>query len=125
MRSELSRRERQILDIVYRLGKATAREIQVELPDPPSNDAVRRMIRILEEKNLLKHQQEGRAFVYSPVVPEVHAREEELERVVDTFFKGSSSLVIASLLDKSKHDLSAEEIERFEKLIEMAKKDED
>lgn len=97
--SRLSRRERQIMDAVYRLGSATATEIVDSLPDPPTKDAIRRLIRILEEKGWLRHEVEGVHHVYHPTVPADQARRSALDHVIQTHFRGSVSQAIAALLE--------------------------
>src|SRR4030095_6190820 len=98
---QLGRRERQILEAVYRLGRASASDVQAQLPDPPSYSAVRAMLRILEEKGHLRHESDGPRYVYLPVVPRDRARRSALRHVVDTFFSGSVEQAVAALLDST------------------------
>lgn len=121
--ASLSRRERQIMDVVYRLGSATAAEVLEGLPDPPSYSAVRAMMRILEEKGHLTHRQDGPRYVYSPVVPRAAARQSALRQLVKTFFDGSATQAVAALLDMSESRLSAAEAEQLATLIEKAKRE--
>src|SRR5689334_17212262 len=111
--SHLSRRERQIMDVLYREGRATAAEVQAGMPDPPGYSAVRAMLRILEEKGHIRHEQDGTRYVFIPVVKRERARRSALQHVVDTFFEGSASQVMAALLDESASDLDDDEIKRL------------
>lgn len=120
---QLSRRERQIMDIVYRLGEATAAEVMENLPDPPSYSAVRALLRILEEKSHLRHRQEGPRYVYMPTVPVDAAKQSALKHVLSTFFEGSVSQAVAALLDLSRDDLSDAELARLARLIDQANQD--
>ncbi len=121
--SRLSRRERQIMDAVYRLGKATATEIVAGIPDPPTKDAIRRLIRILEEKGLLRHEVEGPRHVYYPTFPAEQARISALDHVIRTHFRGSISQAIAALIETSGQDLSEKDLERITSLIDEARKE--
>lgn len=114
----LSRRERQVMDILFRLGKATAQEVLDELPDPPSYSAVRALLVTLETKGLVKHSKESRRYVYSPSVPEKRAKRSALKQLLSTFFDGRPEKLVASLLDPDDQQLSREEIERIRSLIE-------
>lgn len=119
---DLSRRERQIMDIVYRRGRATASEVLADLPDPPGYSAVRTMLRRLEEKRHVAHEQDGPRYVYRATVPSDAARETALQRLVRTFFGGSASNTVAALLDLQSGELSDEELERLAELIDQARK---
>ena len=119
----LSRRERQIMEIVYGLGSATAADVLDSLPDPPSYSAVRAMMRILEEKGHLTHRHDGPRYVYSPVVPRAAARQSALKQLVKTFFDGSATQAVAALLDMSESRLSADAAEQLAKMIEYAKRE--
>jgi predicted transcriptional regulator len=119
----LSRRERQIMDVVYRLGQATAQDVVDNLPDPPSYSAVRGLLRILEEKGHLRHQPDGPRYVYSPMVPREKARESALQQLVRTFFHDSPEEAVAALLDMSAARLSDQELNRLAEVIERAKKE--
>ncbi len=118
---DLSRRERQIMDVVYRRGRATAAEVRDNLPDPPSYSAVRALLRLLEEKGHLGHEQDGRRYVYRPTVPASRARRSALRRVLQTFFDDSVENAVASMLDLGAKDLTREELDRLSRLIEAAK----
>lgn len=120
---ELSRRERQIMDVIYELGEATAAQVQERIPDPPSYSAVRAMLRILEEKGHLEHRQDGPRYVYTPVTPRDEARESALRRVLRTFFDDSAEKAVAALLDLSSRDLSDDELDRLERMIEDARRE--
>lgn len=119
----LSRRERQILELLYRLGPASAAEVREALPDPPSYSAVRALLRILEEKSYLSHRQDGARYVYQPRVPRQRAQGSALRSVLHNFFEGSREKLLAALLDGSAGKLSAEELESFSDLIERARKE--
>ena len=119
----LSRRERQIMDIVYARGSVAAAEVLDRLPDPPSYSAVRAMMRILEEKGHLTHRHDGPRYVYSPVVPRAAARQSALKQLVKTFFDGSATQAVAALLDMSESRLSRAEAEQLATLIEKAKRE--
>ena len=120
---QLSRRERQIMDVVYRLEAATASEVLESLPDPPSYSAVRAILRILEEKGHLTHRQDGPRYVYAPVVPRAAARQSALRQVVRTFFDGSAAQAVATLLDMSETGLSPDEARQLSQLIEKSKRE--
>ena len=119
--SRLSRRERQIMDVVFRLGKATAAEILAGIPDPPTGDAIRRLIRILEEKGFLHHVADGPRHVYFPTVKPEQARRSALDHVVQTHFRGSVSQAITALLESSAEELTEQDLERITALIDEAK----
>ena len=119
---DLPRRERQILDIVYKLGSATAGEVQERLPDSPSYNAVRAVLRGMEEKGLVRHEYEGPRYVYSPTVPKGRARKSALRHVLDTFFDGSTEDAVAALLDVKGSSLEQEELDRLAALIDAARK---
>lgn len=121
--THLSRRERQIMDVIYRMQRATAAEVMDHLPDAPSYSAVRALLRILEDKGHLKHYQDGVRYVYQPAVPKEHASRFALEHLKRTFFEGSTEQVVAALLDVSSADLSDDELQRMQELIEQARKE--
>lgn len=114
---QVSRRERQVMDILFRLGKATAQEVMDELPDPPSYSAVRALLTILEEKGLVTHAKDSRKYVYSPAVPEKKAKRSALKQLLATFFDGRPEKLVASLLDPADQKLSPEEIAKIRKLL--------
>jgi BlaI family transcriptional regulator, penicillinase repressor len=117
---QLSRRERQIMEIVYRKGNATAAEVHGEMPDRPSYSAVRALLRVLEAKGHLRHRQDGPRYVYSPTVPRDRARRSALQRVVGTFFAGSVTDAVAALLDLESARLDDDELERLSTLVAEA-----
>jgi BlaI family transcriptional regulator, penicillinase repressor len=117
----LSRRERQIMDIIYARGEAAAAEVHEALPDAPSYSAVRTLLRILEEKGHLKHREDGPRYVFMPTEPRAKASRSALKRVVQTFFDGSLSNAVAALVDGDGGKLSAEELQRIEAIIKSAK----
>jgi predicted transcriptional regulator len=120
---ELSRRERQIMDVLYELGRATAAEVREGLPDPPSYSAVRAMLRILEDKGHLHHESDGPRYVFTPAVPREEARESALRRVVRTFFDGSAESAMTALLDLGVEDLDEEALRRLAERIAEARKE--
>jgi len=117
----LSRRERQILDILYTKGTASAAAVREALPDPPSYSAVRALLRILEEKGHARHEASGTRYVYLPSVPRERARNSALSRIVKTFFDGSAAQAAAALVDSG--SLSDDELGKLSSLIERARKD--
>src|SRR5215475_5616050 len=119
----LSRRERQIMDAIYRRGQATAAEVLADLPDPPSYSAVRAMLRVLEEKGHLRHEQQGPRYVFLPTVPRDKARRSALRQLVQTFFDGSTEQAVAALLDLSSAKLSDDQLDRLSQLIDQARKE--
>jgi predicted transcriptional regulator len=119
----LSRRERQIMDVVYRLGRATAAEVLQELPDPPSYSAIRALLRVLEEKGHIRHEQDGPRYVFLPTLSRDKARRSALRQLVQTFFEGSTAQAVAALLGESRSNLSDEDLDRLFRLIEQARKE--
>ena len=116
----LSRRERQIMDIVYEMNKATVAQVLELIPDPPSYSTVRALLRVLEEKGHLKHSQIGPRYIYFPTLPREEARQNALKHVLKTFFDNSTEDVVAALLNISEEDLSEKEYKRLTKLIKKA-----
>jgi len=119
----LSRRERQIMDILYQRGKASASEVRETMADAPSYSAVRAMLRVLEEKGHVRHQAEGLRYVYVPVVARDKAKRSAVKHLMDTFFHDSPEQVVAALLDVSSTRLTREELDRMAEMIEKAKKE--
>ncbi len=119
----LSRRERQIMDIVYELNEATAAQVLERLPNPPSYSAVRALLRVLEEKGHLTHKQDGPRYVFIPTLPREEARQNALKHLLNTFFDGSTEKVVAALLNISEEELSEEDYKRLSELIESARKE--
>src|SRR6478609_6043782 len=118
---DLSRRARQILDILYERGQATAADVQAALPDPPSYSAVRALLRILEDKGHVRHQQDGPRYVYLPTVGRDNAKRSALHHMLKTFFGGSAEQAISALLDESSQKLSDAELDRLARLIDHAR----
>jgi len=118
----LSRRERQIMDILYQRGRASAAEIQEALPDPPTYSAVRAKLRVLEEKGHVRHEEESLHYVYLPTVARDSARKSALRHMVTTFFEGSVEQTVAALIDLSAARLTAEKLDNIAVIIEQAKK---
>ncbi len=119
----LSRRERQIMEILYQRGKASASEVRDSMEDAPSYSAVRAMLRVLEEKGHITHQAEGLKYVYVPVVAHDKAKRSAVRHLLDTFFSDSPEQVVAALLDVSAKRLTNEELDRMAAMIEEAKKE--
>ena len=122
--SGLSRRERQIMEILYQRGKASASEVREFMEDAPGYSAVRAMLRVLEEKGHIKHQAEGLKYVYVPTVAREKAKRSAVKHVLDTFFNGSPEQIVAALLDVSSTRLTREELDRMSEMIEKAKREE-
>lgn len=122
-RPPLTRREREIMDILHRLRRATAHEVQDNLADAPSYSAVRALLRLLEERGHVKHVEEGQKYVYSPVTPPGEARRSALSQVVKTFFGGSIEQAVTALVDSSKPRLTQEELDRIAQVVERARKE--
>ena len=116
---DLSRRERQIMDILYSHGLSTAAEVRERMPEAPSYSAVRAMLRVLEDKGHIEHAHDGPRYVYSPLVDREEARQSALRHVVSTFFGGSREAVMAALVDDASDDLPAGELERLQKIVEL------
>ena len=121
--SNLSRRERQIMDIIYELKEATAAQVHERLPNPPSYSAVRALLKVLENKGHLSHTQDGPRYVFSPTVSRETARQSALRHLQKTFFNGSTEEVMAALLDISEDDLSEADYRRLKALIEKARRE--
>jgi predicted transcriptional regulator len=119
----LSRRERQIMDILYRRGRATAGEVMGDLSGDPSYSTVRTQLRVLEDKGHVHHEEEGLRYVYSPAVPRHAARRSALRHLVETFFDGSAEKTVAALLGGEGARMSEQELDRLADLIERARKD--
>ena len=119
----LTKRERLIMDVLFRLGRATADEIRRELPGSPSDSTVRTQLRVLEDKGYVRHDEAGRRFVFSAVVPRRSARKSALRHVVDTFFEGSTEKVVAALLGGEGARVSDEELDRILDIVAKARKD--
>jgi predicted transcriptional regulator len=120
----LSRRERQIMDILYAQGKLSAAAVREAMPDAPSYSAVRAMLRVLEDKGHVKHQAEGLKYVYVPTVARDKAKRSAVKHLLDTFFAESPAQIVAALLDVSSTKLTREELDRMSAMIEQAKKEE-
>ena len=121
--TDLSRRERQIMDIIYSRGRASAAEVRDAMPDAPGYSAVRAMLRILEEKGYLRHDRQGPRYVFWPTLPREEASQSALRRLLQTFFDGSVEQAVAAMLDASESELSDEELARLERLIAEARKE--
>ena len=118
----LSRRERQIMDIIYTLGEASATQVLTGMSDPPSRTAVRTLLRILEEKGHLRHHKKGREFIYQPIRPRVSAGQSALQRVLHTFFDGSLEKAVAIHLSDPKSSFPDDELKRLATLIRKTRK---
>jgi|SRR5215471_8165331 len=120
--STLSRRERQIMDVLYRLGRATANEVMDALPGQPNYSTVRTQLRVLEGKGHVRHEEHGLRFIYMPTVPRHTARQSALRHLMETFFEGSAEKMLSTLLGSDGSRLSEDELERLAQLIENARK---
>lgn len=116
--NELSRRERQIMDILLREGQATASEVQAAMPDAPSYSAVRALLRVLEEKGHARHEQDGPRYLYKPVIARERAKRSAMKHLLHTFFEGSHEQAVAALLDEASTSLSDAELDRLAKVID-------
>jgi predicted transcriptional regulator len=121
--TDLSRRERQIMDAIFKNGTATAAEVREAIPDAPSYSSVRTLLRILEDKGLLKHKQQGPRYLYQPTIRRDRAKTSALKHLMHTFFDNSIEEVVAALMDMSGDDMSEEEYEQLSRMIERAKKE--
>jgi predicted transcriptional regulator len=119
--TQLSRREREIMDVLYQRGKATASEVREAMPDPPSYSAVRAMLRILEDKGHIKHEAEGLRYVYAPTVPRDKAKRSAVKHLLSTFFNDSPEQIVAALLDTTR--LTSAELDRMAQMIDKARKE--
>jgi predicted transcriptional regulator len=120
--SNLTRRERQIMDILYRLGRATAGEVMEQVPGQPNYSTVRTQLRILEEKGHVRHEEQGLRYVYMPTVPRHAVRHSALKHLVETFFDGSTEKLVAALLGSEGKRLSKEELDRIAEIVDKARK---
>ncbi|MDB4614521.1 BlaI/MecI/CopY family transcriptional regulator [bacterium] len=120
---ELARRERQIMDVIYKLGEATVGEVHERLADPPSYSSVRTIIRKIEAKGLLKHRQDGKRYVYRPTQSRETASRTATQRLMDVFFSGSVPDTVAAILDVSGKKLDKSDLDRIAQIIEQAKKE--
>lgn len=118
---KLSRRERQIMDILYRCGRATASEVQEQLSGKPAYSTVRAQLRVLEEKGELRHAEEGLRYVYMPKQPRHQIQQSALQHLIETLFEGSAEKVVAALLGKGSATITEEQLERMAELIEAAR----
>jgi len=123
LHSVLSRRERQIMDIIFRRGRATAAEVMEELPGNPSYSTVRTQLRVLEEKGHVRHQEDGLKYVYLPVMARHTARKSALRHLIETFFEGSAEKAVAALLGGEGSKLSEDELNRIAELVDRTRKD--
>ncbi len=119
----LSRRERQIMDLIYELSEASAKDIEQRLADPPSYSAIRATLNKLERKGVLKHREQDLKYVYYPTIDAEEARESAMKRVLKTFFEGSASMAMSKLLDVSIEHVSESELAQLQELIEQARQD--
>jgi BlaI family penicillinase repressor len=120
---DLSRRERQIMDVLFARGRATGQEIQEGLPDQPNYSSVRTILRVLERKGYVRHVEEGLRYVYQPTMPREAASRSALQRIIRTFFDGSAKEAVAALLDPAAFQLSEQELKDLARIIDRAKKE--
>lgn len=118
----LTRRERQIMDILYRRGRATAGEVLLDLTGEPSYSTVRAQLRVLEDKGHVRHEEQGLRYVYVPTLPRHEVRQSALKHLIDTFFEGSTQKVVAALLGSEGSRVSREELDKIAELVEKARK---
>ena len=121
--AHLSRRERQIMDVIYRQGRATAAEVMENMPDPPSYSAVRAMLRLLEEKGYVRHEQDGPRYVYISTLSRERARQSAMKQMLQTFFDDSTEQAVAALIDMTRAKMTGDELDRLSQLIEKARKE--
>jgi len=121
--SRLSRREREIMDVLFQMGRASAAEVHERIPSPPSYSAVRATLRILEDKGLLKHDDDGKRYIYRPAQAQNQARKTAVDHLLTTFFGGSAAGAVMALLETPGKELTQEELERMAALIERARKE--
>lgn len=119
----LSRRERQIMEILYQRGKASVSDVKEAMHDAPSYSSVRTLLRVLEEKGHVRHREEGLKYVYLPTVGQEKAKRSAVKHLLDTLFKGSPEQVVAALLDVTSTELTTQELDRMAEMIERARKD--
>jgi len=119
----LSRREREMMDVIFRMERATAGEVMEAMADPPSYSAVRATLRVLEQKGLLRHEDDGTRYVYRPTLNREKARQSALDHVLTTFFDGSVGNVVTALLQRSNGDISPDDLDRIAGLIDQARKE--
>jgi len=119
----LSRRERQIIDVLYRRGRATAADVMADLPGEPSYSTVRTQLRVLEAKGHVRHEQDGQRYVYAPAVPRGTVRRSALKHLVETFYEGSVEQAVAALLGGEGSRLTEDQLDRIEDLIKKARKE--
>ena len=121
--AHLSRRERQIMDVIYQQGRATAVEVMENMPNAPSYSAVRAMLRLLEDKGLVRHEQDGPRYVYLPTLSRDKARQSAMKQLLQTFFDDSAEQAVAALIDLSRAKMSDDELDRLSRLIQDARKE--
>src|SRR5262245_42328071 len=119
----LSRREREMMDLVYGMGRASATDVRARMADPPSYSAVRATLRILEQKGLLRHEDDGKRYVYRPTLPRDQARDGAIEHLLETFFEGSAAGAVMTLLQRPGLSLSPADFDRLSRLIDRARKE--
>ena len=121
--AHLSRRERQIMDVIYQQGRATAADVMENMPNPPSYSAVRAMLRLLEDKGLVRHEQDGPRYMYLPTLSRDKARQSAMKQLLQTFFDDSAEQAVAALIDMSRSKMSDAELDRLSRLIQDARKE--
>ena len=120
---DLGKRERQLVETVYRLGEASVAQVLAELPDPPSYSSVRAMLSMLVDKKVLKQRQEGKRYLYRPATPRETARKSAFHQMLRTFFSGEPTAALATLLDLSAGQLTSDDLDRMKQLIEKTQKE--
>ncbi len=122
---DLSRRERQIMDVIHRRGRATVGEIEEELGGEATYSAIRSALRLLREKEVIRYEHDGKKYVYLPVIPRDEARESALKHLIDTFFAGSQAATVSAILEMADADLPDEELDRLDEIISRAREGDD
>ncbi len=124
LQNELSKRERQIMDVIYRRNSASVKEVLEEIPDPPSYSAVRAMLNILEAKGFLKHTQQGKKYIYIPTIPHVKAMQSAIKQVLRTYFNNSVEDAVAAIINIDRKNLEQTDFDSLARLIESTRKEE-
>lgn len=119
----LSRREREVMDVLYRMGEATVAEVMEQMTDPPTYSAVRSILRVLEEKEHIQHREDGPRYIYAPAVERDRARRAALDHLVDTFFDGSAQQALAALLSRNDLELPEAQVRRLARAIDQARQE--
>ena len=123
LHNELSKRERQVMDVIYRRKGATAKQVQEDIPNPPTNAAVRSVLIILEKKGFIKHKRQGKKYIYTPTIPTKKARHSAAKQLLSTYFDNSLESAVSTMLEIRNKDLTEEDLEKLTRMIQNAKKE--